>query len=52
MSTRRVEYNKLAATYNQRFKKSKQDQTSVKLQSLAFDLAAQNILEVGCGTGG
>ena len=51
MPTKRVEYNKLAATYNQRFKKSKQEQTAAKLQSLALDLAAQNILEVGCGTG-
>ena len=51
MPTKRVDYNKIAATYDRRFTASKQKQTAVKLQSLALDLAAQKILEVGCGTG-
>ena len=51
MCNRRLDYDQIAHTYDRRFKVSKQKQTAETLLSLAFELGAKAILEVGCGTG-
>ncbi len=46
-----VNYDSLAATYNQRFAVGGRDRTADVLRELAQTLAARQALEVGCGTG-
>jgi ubiquinone/menaquinone biosynthesis C-methylase UbiE len=51
MAGRRVPYDQIAATYNQRFVANRREGTAVALLDLAQSLGAKRILEVGCGTG-
>ena len=51
MMNPRVNYDQLAATYNQRYTTSGMDGVAIALLSLAQELDAKRILEVGCGTG-
>jgi len=47
----RVDYDRIASTYDQRFVADRQDGVASALLALARDLGAERILEVGCGTG-
>jgi SAM-dependent methyltransferase len=47
----RVNYDQLASTYNQRYTTGEVEGVAIVLQSLAEELDAKRILEVGCGTG-
>jgi len=52
----KVDYDRLAPTYNERFEDNQRSGTAAALRALAQDLARQlgrtpRILEVGCGTG-
>ncbi len=47
----RVDYDQIAASYDQRFTGEQRSQTEVELHSLAREVSADCILEVGCGTG-
>jgi len=51
MNKKRVDYDAIAATYNRRFANNQKRETAVKLNKIAQDLPAHQILEVGCGTG-
>jgi ubiquinone/menaquinone biosynthesis C-methylase UbiE len=51
MVKKRVNYDAIAPTYNQRFDSGKQENMVSALLSLAKELKAKRILEVGCGTG-
>jgi ubiquinone/menaquinone biosynthesis C-methylase UbiE len=51
MSGKAVDYDQLAPTYDRRFRDDGVRGTAVALLELARGLAAQRILEVGCGTG-
>lgn len=46
-----VNYDRLAATYNQRFSAGAPASTTIALHQLAGEINPQAILEVGCGTG-
>jgi ubiquinone/menaquinone biosynthesis C-methylase UbiE len=50
-SGRRVDYDQIASSYNQRYEASHMDGVLSALQTLARDLEAERIIEVGCGTG-
>ena len=51
MSRPKVNYDRLASTYDLRFQDEKRSNTSSQLISLARNTKAHMILEVGCGTG-
>ncbi len=51
MSSRRVNYDQIAPTYDRRFADNQPRGTGTVLLTLAQDLHAQRLLEVGCGTG-
>lgn len=46
-----VNYDQIATTYNQRYSAHKYEGIAASLQSLAQDVGAEWILEIGCGTG-
>jgi len=48
---KRVDYDRIAATYDRRFAKDRQDGVAAALLRLARDVSAERVLEVGCGTG-
>jgi len=50
-SSQRVDYDRIAPTYNQRYEASHMDGVLSALRTLLRDLEADRILEVGCGTG-
>ncbi len=50
-ASRHVDYDRIAPAYDQRFKANRLDGVCAALQALAQDLQAEQILEVGCGTG-
>ncbi len=50
-SGRQVDYDQLARTYDRRFAEGGVRATASALLTLAHDLKAKRILEVGCGTG-
>lgn len=50
-SSWRVDYDRIAPSYNQRYEASHMAGLLSALQTLAQDLEAERILEVGCGTG-
>ena len=50
-SGKHVDYDQLARNYDRRFAQEKVRATAVALSTLARDLTARRILEVGCGTG-
>ena len=50
-ATRRIDYDRIAPSYDQRFAFSPMERVVAALQALAQDLGASRILEVGCGTG-
>jgi len=50
-SSQRVDYDRIAPTYNQRYEASHMDGVLTALRTLVRDLEADRILEVGCGTG-
>ncbi|MDY7078069.1 MAG: class I SAM-dependent methyltransferase [Chloroflexota bacterium] len=47
----RVNYDRLAPSYDRRFAVSRQDKIAAALLALAQDRGAERVLEVGCGTG-
>ena len=47
----RLDYDRIAPRYDQRFADSHMDQVAGALQALAQEVEAKRILEVGCGTG-
>jgi len=51
MRNSRVDYDQIAPTYNRRFADDRPRGVSTALLSLAQELEAERILEVGCGTG-
>jgi ubiquinone/menaquinone biosynthesis C-methylase UbiE len=51
MSNKRVNYDQIASTYNQRYTINKEPGIAAALQALARDMGAERVLEVGCGTG-
>jgi len=51
MSKGRVDYDRVAPTYNRRFDGSGQRGVTAALRELAQTLDAESVLEVGCGTG-
>lgn len=51
MERRRVDYDRVAPTYNQRFENERTRTTADALRALANQVGARKILEVGCGTG-
>lgn len=51
MHDRRVDYDKIAPTYDRRYADEGSRGTARALLSLTRELAAKRILEVGCGTG-
>jgi ubiquinone/menaquinone biosynthesis C-methylase UbiE len=51
MSRVQVDYDQLAATYDQRYKANGLPQIRRALAELVREAAAQTVLEVGCGTG-
>jgi ubiquinone/menaquinone biosynthesis C-methylase UbiE len=52
MTRKRIDYNQIAPTYDQRYaNKDGNRETATALASLTQKLGAQGILEVGCGTG-
>lgn len=50
MAKRQLDYDRIAPTYNQRFADARPRGTAGALLSLAQELEAERILEVGCGT--
>ncbi len=46
-----VDYDAIAATYNRRYEANPMQPVADTLNELAGSLAAQNVLEAGCGTG-
>ncbi len=48
---RRVNYDQIAPTYNQRYTLGRLNSLSAALLSLAQSVGAEGVLEVGCGTG-
>jgi ubiquinone/menaquinone biosynthesis C-methylase UbiE len=51
MSNRKVNYDRIAPSYDRRYASNGRQGVAVALQALASALAASRILEVGCGTG-
>src|SRR5262245_28291323 len=51
MTDARVNYDQIAPTYNQRYTVSQFEGIAAALRSLAQDVRAERVLEVGCGTG-
>ena len=51
VTTVRIDYDRIASSYDRRFEASPMDQVALALQALAQNLEADRILEVGCGTG-
>ena len=51
MAEKHVDYDDLAATYDQRFASADRSETTAALQTLVQALDAGRLLEVGCGTG-
>jgi ubiquinone/menaquinone biosynthesis C-methylase UbiE len=51
MNARRVNYDRLAVTYDQRFGADSVEETGQALRQLVENSSAGRILEVGCGTG-
>ena len=51
MQNRRVDYDQIAPTYDQRFLDDQPRGTATTLLSLVREFEAEQILEVGCGTG-
>lgn len=49
--TEPVNYDRLAATYNQRFALDSNDEVAQMLTELTQEIDARRVLEVGCGTG-
>lgn len=49
-SYRRVDYDRIAPSYNQRYEASHMAGVLSALQTLLLDLETERILEVGCGT--
>ena len=49
-SSRQVDYDHLASTYDRRFAEGGVRATALALLALAHDLKARRVLEVGCGT--
>lgn len=47
----RVDYDRIAPTYDRRFAGGQHGGTALALASLARELQAERVLEVGCGTG-
>lgn len=50
-SRTRVDYDRIAPRYDQRFTVSHMDQVAATLHALAQEVEAKRVLEVGCGTG-
>ena len=50
-ASQRVDYDEIAPSYDERFKVNRLNGVLSALQSLAQEVKAQHILEVGCGTG-
>jgi SAM-dependent methyltransferase len=51
MSAIHVDYDRIAPTYDRRYEGDGMSGTAVALLALAAELGAQQVLEVGCGTG-
>lgn len=51
MTRKRVDYDRIAATYDRRFRRDGMSGTADALLAVARELDARRILEVGCGTG-
>jgi SAM-dependent methyltransferase len=51
MAAKRVDYDRLAATYDQRFGTDSVEETGQALRQLVKNSKAGRVLEVGCGTG-
>jgi len=51
MSDKHVDYDQIAPVYDRRFAANRRDGTTAALCSLARELDAERVLEVGCGTG-
>jgi ubiquinone/menaquinone biosynthesis C-methylase UbiE len=51
MSGRRVDYDRIASTYDRRYEGDGMSDTAAALLALAQGLRPELILEVGCGTG-
>jgi SAM-dependent methyltransferase len=51
MTIRRVDYDRLAATYDQRFGADSRTETGQALRQMVENSRAGRVLEVGCGTG-
>jgi len=51
MSGSRVDYDRIAPTYDRRYEGNGMSGTAAALLALAAELGAQQVLEVGCGTG-
>lgn len=51
MSGKRVDYDRIAPSYNQRYGENDRSGTAAALISLVRDVQAERVLEVGCGTG-
>ncbi len=50
MSDKRIDYDQIAPTYNQRYATNSLGQVADALLALAAEISAQRVLEVGCGT--
>jgi SAM-dependent methyltransferase len=50
-ASKRVDYDRIASTYDRRFRNDGMSSTASALLALARELDARRILEVGCGTG-
>jgi ubiquinone/menaquinone biosynthesis C-methylase UbiE len=51
MASTRVNYDHIAPTYDQRYTVGRFEGIATSLRSLARDVGAERVLEVGCGTG-
>src|SRR5437899_12945836 len=51
MAGERVNYDRIAPTYNQRYAVNKFEGIAAALRSVAQNYRTERILEVGCGTG-
>lgn len=51
MSSKHVDYDRIAPSYNQRYRENERSGTAAALIALAHDVQAERVLEVGCGTG-
>ena len=51
MSDRRVDYDRIAPAYDERFQASQLDPVGAAMAELARQIEAGQVLEVGCGTG-